>query len=120
VRRVEVPGARDLPEGRGTLLEVGARRIAVFRTALGFCALDDECPHRTGPLSEGTLETTARGTFVMCPFHGWQFDLATGGCATVRGMRVRTYAVQVDEGGVSVILPDEAEEADAPDPPDTL
>jgi predicted deacylase/nitrite reductase/ring-hydroxylating ferredoxin subunit len=78
-----------------------------FRTASGFSAIDDECPHRAGPLSEGTLETTARGTFVMCPFHGWQFDLATGACATVRGHGVQTYAVRVDASGVSVIVPDD-------------
>jgi len=107
MRSHAVPGAADLPAGRGLLLEVGARRIAVFRTANGFAAFDDECSHRAGPLSEGTLESTARGTFVMCPFHGWQFDVATGACATVRGHGVQTYAVHVDATGVSVIVPDE-------------
>jgi nitrite reductase (NADH) small subunit len=97
----------SLSPGQAVLIEYGARRIAVFRTATGWQALDDECPHRAGPLSEGTLETTARGTFVMCPFHGWQFDLATGACATVRGHGVRTYEVRADGAGVFVIVPDE-------------
>ena len=48
--------------------------------------------------------------FVMCPFHGWQFDVATGACATVRGHGVRTYDVRVDGAGVFVIVPDEPTE----------
>jgi len=112
-REIVVPGALvSAPPGAGLLLESGALRIAVFRTAGGWFALDDLCPHRTGPLSEGTLDVTARGTLVTCPFHGWQFDLATGACATVRGKRVRTYPVRVDTTGVYVLLPDEGDEPD--------
>jgi nitrite reductase/ring-hydroxylating ferredoxin subunit len=115
-REIAVPGALEFAAldpgtGAGRLLESGEFRIAVFRTADGWRALDDLCPHRMGPLSEGTLDVTARGTLVTCPFHGWQFDLATGACATVRGKRVRTYPVRVDATGVYVLLPDEADEA---------
>ena len=106
-RAIAVPGARDLPAGRGMLVEAGALRIALFRVGDGWFALDDLCPHRTGPLSEGTLDFTARGVRVTCPFHGWQFDLASGACTTVRGKSVRTYAVRVDDAGVWIELPDD-------------
>jgi len=107
-REIAVP---EPAAGAGRLLECGEFRIAVFRTADGWHALDDTCPHRTGPLSEGTLDVTARGTLVTCPFHGWQFDLVTGACATVRGKRVRTYPVREDATGVYVVLPDEPDDA---------
>ena len=114
---VEVPGARDLPDGRGLLVEAGEERIAVFRVGDVFYAVDDVCPHRTGPLSEGTLEFTRRGVLVTCPFHGWQFDLATGACATSRGRFVRTWPVRADASGVRVLLPDAPGAPDLPDPP---
>jgi len=100
--------AGALAPGTGRLLEHGVRRIAVFRVGDTYFAFDDICPHRMGPLSEGTLDFTARAVLVTCPFHGWQFDLASGACATVRGKSVRTYAVRVDADGVHVIVPDEA------------
>jgi nitrite reductase/ring-hydroxylating ferredoxin subunit len=104
-RAILVPGARELAEGRALLLEDGDLRIAVFRTGDRWLAFDDACPHRMGPLSEGTLDFTPRGVLVTCPFHGWQYDLATGACATVRGPAVRTYPVRVNAAGVHVIVP---------------
>ena len=49
-------------------------RIMVAQTGAGRFALGDRCSHRGGPLSEGTLERDC----VACPWHGSQFDLATG------------------------------------------
>jgi NAD(P)H-dependent nitrite reductase small subunit len=111
MRAVAVAGAEALADGRGLLVEVGAERIAVFRVGEAWFALDDICPHRTGPLSEGSLETTKRGVLVTCPFHGWQFELSNGACATVRGKSVRTYPVRADDTGVWVLLPDDPDEA---------
>jgi nitrite reductase/ring-hydroxylating ferredoxin subunit len=102
------PGNRPAPQP-------AVPRAAVFRVGDVFYAVDDVCPHRTGPLSEGTLEFTRRGVLVTCPFHGWQFDLATGACATSRGRFVRTWPVRADASGVRVLLPDAP---GAPDPPD--
>jgi len=107
-RAIAVPAAAGLADGRGLCIEVFDLRIAIFRVGDRWLALDDNCPHRMGPLSEGTLDFTARAVLVTCPFHGWQFDLASGACATVRGKSVRTYAVRVDADGVHVIVPDEA------------
>jgi phenylpropionate dioxygenase-like ring-hydroxylating dioxygenase large terminal subunit len=44
-------------------------------------ALADRCPHRGVPLSLGTREFP--GT-ISCPYHGWTFDVKTGGlCAVI-------------------------------------
>ena len=107
-RPFPVPGALELADGQGLLLEVGVERIAVFRAGDRWFALEDTCPHRAGPLCEGTLEHTRKGVLVTCPFHGWQFDLASGACATVRGKSVRTYPVVADASGVHVLVPDDA------------
>lgn len=51
-------------------VELCGRRLVVFRTASGLGALDDACPHRGAPLSQGRVE----GDAVVCPYHGWRWD----------------------------------------------
>ncbi|VAI09886.1 unnamed protein product [Triticum turgidum subsp. durum] len=41
-------------------------------------ALDDRCPHRLAPLSEGRIDETGG---LQCSYHGWSFD-GSGACAT--------------------------------------
>ena len=49
--------------------------VAVFRTAGGEAfAMDDRCPHKGGPLSQGIVH----GKSVTCPLHGMVFSLETG------------------------------------------
>ena len=71
---VEIAPLRDLPDGRGVLVEVGGERIALFRTGESVHALGDRCSHAEASLSEGDLFDGE----VECPRHGSPFDLATG------------------------------------------
>jgi nitrite reductase (NADH) small subunit len=77
--------------------------IAVFRTAEGeVFALEDRCPHKGGPLSQGIVF----GKRVACPLHGWTVGLADG-CAVApdRGC-TRKFEVEVaSDGTVRLILP---------------
>lgn len=50
------------------------RVIAVFRHAGAWYAVDGMCAHQGGPLADGVV----RDGCVTCPWHGWQYDLATG------------------------------------------
>ena len=70
---------------------VGPRAAAsrVFRTADDeVFALDDRCPHKGGPLSNGIVH----GHSVTCPLHNWVFSLATGEAQGADEGRVRTHA----------------------------
>ena len=65
----------QIPAGEGRNFVVQGQRIAVFRTRTGeVFATQAECPHRAGPLSDGLLG----GSTLVCPLHGWKFDLRTG------------------------------------------
>lgn len=87
-----VASIEDVPEGSGIAVDVGTKRIAVFRVQGEFFALDETCPHRGGPLHTGTID----GTVVLCPWHQWQFDLKTG-CSPLNSLsRVSTYPVRVE------------------------
>ena len=71
----EVGTIDDIPRLGARVVAVGARRIALFRTAAdGIFALEDRCPHRGGPLSQGIVH----GGRVTCPLHGWTVELGSG------------------------------------------
>ncbi len=60
-------------------------------------AVDNLCPHRGGPLSEGWLEDGK----VVCPWHAWAFDLKSGECLEERS-QVKVYALRLEDQDVLV------------------
>ncbi len=71
---VKACAASEVAPGTGKLVTVAGKEIALFNVDGTFHAIDNECPHRGGPLSEGEIE----GCIVTCPWHAWQFDMTTG------------------------------------------
>lgn len=71
---VKVAQTNELEPGQGRLVDVKGKRIALFNVDGNFYALDDTCPHRGGPLSEGPIA----GEQVTCPWHGSKFNIRTG------------------------------------------
>jgi nitrite reductase/ring-hydroxylating ferredoxin subunit len=99
---VAVARAADIPVGRGTLVEKDGITVAVFNGGGGrFYATSPVCPHEDGPLSDGWVEAGA----VVCPWHGFDFDLETGACRVDDGLAVSVYPVRVAGGVVEVDLP---------------
>jgi NAD(P)H-dependent nitrite reductase small subunit len=97
---VSIATTDDIPVGEGRVIAVRNREIALFNVGGAFYALENTCCHRGGPLGDGTLE----GNTVTCPWHMWQFDIATGACANSPGDHVRTYDVIVEGDAVKVRL----------------
>ena len=65
----------QIPPGEGRVFSVEGEGVAVFHTrTAGVYATQAECPHRQAPLADGLIG----GTTLMCPFHAWKFNLATG------------------------------------------
>jgi nitrite reductase/ring-hydroxylating ferredoxin subunit len=91
----------ELTPGQGKLVEVNQQRIALFNVGGRYYAVDDICPHRGGPLSEGELE----GTTVACPWHGATFDVATGEVTrSPAAVGVATYAVRVEGEAIAIAV----------------
>ena len=97
---VRVASARDVPEGKGIVVDVEGHRLAIFRDGGAFFALDETCPHRGGPLHEGVI----REGVVACPWHLWQFDLRNGASPVNPLSRVQTYQTRVDGDDLLVDL----------------
>jgi len=89
----------DVPPGEGRAITLGERRIAIFRSAEAWYALDAICPHLGGPLADGIVCDRA----VICPLHERRFDLATGAALTT-GDGVPAHAVEVRGDRVYVAL----------------
>ena len=97
LRWVDVGAIDDVPRLGARRVEAPGGEIAVFRTARdGFFALDNRCPHRGGPLSEGIVH----GESVTCPLHSLVLSLIDGtaenpdeGCATSHPVRVEAGRV---------------------------
>ena len=113
---LRLPLADAPARGERHMVEIGGHRIGLFRVGDQLHALADRCPHRGAPLcSSGRIATgielrdgrPALGepdTLVRCPWHKWDFDIATGRCAVDARLRVRRYAVRIDGDEVVVSL----------------
>ncbi len=82
----------ELADGTGKVADIGGKAVAVFSCGGTIYAVDNICPHRGGPLGEGSLS----GTTVTCPWHGWEFDVATGRCAMNPAVTQATYPVKLE------------------------
>ena len=99
-RRVASPS--DIPAGQGLSVEAEGLSLAVFNGGNGrFYACGGVCPHEDGPLAEGWLE----GDAVVCPWHGFDFDLETGHCRVDPQLNISVFAVRVTDDAIEVDLP---------------
>lgn len=100
--RIDAGPLDAIPRRGARVLRVGARCIALFRTGDdAVFALEDRCPHRGGPLSQGIVH----GRRVTCPLHDWVIELETGRAAAPDEGEVGTYAVTVRDGRVFLEAP---------------
>ena len=98
---VKVALLSEIPEGAGTLVEYQGHTLALFNTGNGHVyATSPLCPHEDGPLGDGWVE----GSAVVCPWHGFDFDLATGECRVDRNLSITVYAARVNGDAVEVDL----------------
>ncbi|MBI3357652.1 MAG: Rieske 2Fe-2S domain-containing protein [Nitrospirae bacterium] len=97
---VRVTGTADVKPGHSIVAEVNGKTLAVFNVEGNFHAIDNTCIHRGGPLGEGDVE----GDVVTCPWHGWQYNVTTGGCINNPSAKVEVYQVKVEGNDVKVLV----------------
>jgi len=90
---VKVAKKSEIPTDTGYRVEVNGREVALFQVDGKVYAIHAVCPHQGGPLDEGGLE----GNTVMCPWHGWQFDVTNGVCTFNDSIKQPTFPVK-EEG----------------------
>jgi nitrite reductase/ring-hydroxylating ferredoxin subunit len=88
--KVVVGKASDFRNGDRKIIDVNGKSIGVFRVDDQFYAIRNRCPHQWGPLCLGDFAPRAVSNgpgdvhldsgppLIACPWHGWEYDLATG------------------------------------------
>lgn len=95
----KVADKNALPEGQVMTAMAGSIAVCLIHTAEhGFTAVDNRCPHQGGPLGEGQLD----GKWLICPWHGYEYDPKTGNPPEGYGDCVTPLAVEVRDDGIYV------------------
>lgn len=91
----------DIPLRGARCVKTPQGKIGVFRTHDDrIFAIEDHCPHKGGPLSQGIVH----GAAVTCPLHNWVISLETGKALGADEGVVKTIPVRVDEGRIAIGL----------------
>lgn len=91
----------EIPRLGARVVQTASGDIAVFRTNNDqVFALDDKCPHRGGPLSQGIVFAKQ----VACPLHEWVIHLDSGEARPPDKGCARRYPVKIEQGMVSIAL----------------
>ena len=92
----------DIPPREGRAVIVGNREIAIFNLGDRFLAVDNRCPHKSGPLADGIVS----GATVVCPLHAWKISLETGeGVNSASASScVETFCARVEHGVIFLQL----------------
>ena len=100
--------------------------VGVFRFGAEFFAYLNHCPHMGGPACQGKMmpkvdeviadDRTSKGMAfsksqmnVVCPWHGYEFDIRTGRHAGNGKLGLRPMKVRVADGDVILTVPDARE-----------
>jgi nitrite reductase/ring-hydroxylating ferredoxin subunit len=79
-------------------VSVGGTPVALYNVGGTVYATTNVCLHRGGPLGQGLLE----GRSVLCPWHAWAWDVASGENVANPQLKIATYEVRVENGDVLV------------------
>jgi len=95
---IKVASVDELVDGKVLGVTVGGKRLVLCRFENEIHALDGVCSHAKGPLGRGQLD----GKYLICPWHGWEYDVTTGLCELEPTLRQEKYPVKVEGGEILV------------------
>ena len=106
---IRVGHFREIPPDRARIVRKGSEEIAVFRYGDQVSAVRNECKHQLGPLGEGKVVDGC----ITCPWHGYQYEPASGCAPPPFTERISTYALRLDQEGIIWVNPDPKPEGTA-------
>ncbi len=88
----------ELPDGGILVREIAGERLILARIGPVVSCFVDACAHLGLPLSDGTVEDGV----LVCPHHGFRYDLRSGECLTVPEVQLEVRAVRLVDGRIEV------------------
>ena len=105
---IAIGSISEIPLRGARCINTPSGKIAVFRTGDDrIFAIDDHCPHKGGPLSQGIVH----GASVTCPLHNWVISLETGKALGADQGCTRTIPVKREGDTILISLDMQAERA---------
>ena len=92
----------DLREGQAKVVDAGGTAVALILAHGTYRAFSNVCRHRAGPIGEGHVDL--KEGVVICPFHGWQYDLETAKARLNPLAKLDIYRVEVVGNEIRVSL----------------
>ena len=119
-KEIFVAKSDDLPDCERKIVPNGNSEIGVYRVRGRLFAYQNLCAHQGGPACEGLLmakveeviaeDKTYQGMrfnhdemHIVCPWHGWEYDLESGVMVADPTFRLRKYDVVEKEDGIYVL-----------------
>jgi len=111
---IDVGSIEEFPEGCASVVVAGRTEVGIVRWSGAFYAIGTICTHQGGRLCLGVLSarlTAGRpgemlvddaAPVIACPWHGWEFDVASGKAIWDPTIHIRTFPVRVTNGRVMV------------------
>ena len=121
MREVYVARDSEIAEGQRKVIAAGDAEVGVFRVDGELYAWRNHCPHQGGPVCQGRMmkrveerldddkrslgiHYAAAGLNIVCPWHGYEFDVKTGRHAGLESVRLAGCKIRHRDGAIYVVL----------------
>ncbi len=110
---IEVCKIEEIEHGESKIVKIKGVEVGVFNIEGEFYALLNSCQHQRGPVCTGDIRRRVGGDVpslgklpdeyftddyvVICPWHGWSYDIRTGKHAGDPNIEIPTYKVVVED-----------------------
>lgn len=98
------PLLTEFPDKTTKTIDHGTDGIVVIHFNGTVTAFRNSCLHQDMPIHAGYLSPDG---MLLCPWHNWCYQVATGDCLTVPGAALQPYPVQIEDGRVWVGVKDD-------------
>jgi nitrite reductase (NADH) small subunit len=112
------------------VIDIDGIEVGGFHVKGRFTAYENLCPHQGGPVCQGKilprveehvgadrpslgLSFSKTQTNIVCPWHGYEFDITTGRHQGNQKLRLRMIEVRVADGDVVLLMPETTERRSA-------
>jgi nitrite reductase (NADH) small subunit len=117
-KRVNVGRVDEFAIGKCHIVKIGEAEIGIVQLANGeIHAVLNRCPHKGAPICKGivggtwppsqvgSLDFARDGEVLVCPWHGYEYDLKTGmELYQEHPTRLRKYQTSIQSGSVIVMV----------------
>jgi nitrite reductase/ring-hydroxylating ferredoxin subunit len=93
------PQEIDFNENNLAVITVAGKTMCVGRHLNRLFAFAHKCPHAGGIFTDGWIDL--RGN-VVCPVHGYRFQVETGRNSSGEGYKLKTWQIETHEDGIYV------------------